>query len=122
MAKAQLAMLQQPDQRVPERHIVNIMAQLRGLGAWFAEVELLDLSTDGFRAEIETELAPGACGWLKLTGLPPANCQVVWSAGGEAGFKFTSPLHPANVEIAGSADRKRIRKGHFGPSNRNSRP
>jgi hypothetical protein len=115
MAKVQLAMLHAPDKRIAERRIVNLVAQLRGLGAWFVEVELLDLSTDGFKVEIDQALERGAYGWLKLPGLPPVNCRVAWSADGAAGFTFTTPLHPANVEIAIAAGRKPLRKSHFGP-------
>ena len=114
MPKAQLAMLLTPDKRAATRRIVNIGAQLRGIDARVMEVEMLDLTTDGFKAEVGQPLAAEASGWLRLPGLPPANCQVIWSDGDNAGFKFTSPLHPASVEAIVVLNRRPIRKGHFG--------
>ena len=54
----------------------------------------MDLSTDGFMAETELALEPGANVWLKLPGLEPQNSRVVWAEDGKTGFQFATPLHP----------------------------
>jgi len=115
MSRAQLAILPVPDGRTAVRRVVNLAAELRELGAWFAEVEVVDLSTDGFMAEVDSTLEVGVHAWLKLPGLTPLNCRVVWSEGGKAGFEFASPVHASAIDQLIASNRKPLRKGHFGP-------
>ena len=115
MTKGQIAILPVSDGRKAERRIVNLAAHLRDPGATVADVEVINLSTDGFMAQGELSLEPGATVWLKLPGLEPQNSRVVWVEDGKAGFEFTNPLHAATVELVVAAGRKPIPKGHFGP-------
>lgn len=115
MAKAQLAILPVPDGRQAERRIVNLAARLRDPGASVTDIEIQNLSTSGFMAEGEIALEPGSHAWLRLSGLEPQNCRLVWAKDGKAGFEFANPLHPAAIELLVAAGRKPIRKNHFGP-------
>ena len=118
MAHAQLAILPVIDGRSAERRIVNLAARLREPGARIIDAEVRDLSTDGFMAETELLMEPGAIVWLKLAGLEPQNCRVVWAEEGKAGFQFTTPVHPATVELVVATNRKPIARRHFGPQDR----
>ncbi len=115
MSNAQLAILPVPEGRSAERRIVNLAARLREPGARIAEAEVIDLSTDGFKAETDLVLEPGATVWLKLPGLEPQNSRVVWAEGGRTGFQFATPLHAATLELLIAAGRKPVARGHFGP-------
>ena len=115
MTKAQLAILPENDGRRALRRMVNLAAHLGEPGASVSDIELVNLSTDGFMAQGEMKVEPGTEVWLKLAGLEPQNCRAVWVEEGKAGFEFTTPLHPATVELVIAASRKPIPKGHFGP-------
>ena len=115
MTKAQLAILPVQDGRQAERRIVNLAARLRDPGATVADVDVLNLSTNGFMAQGDLGLEPGAVVWLKLPGLEPQNSRVVWVEEGKAGFEFSTPLHAATVELLVAASRTGIPKNHFGP-------
>ena len=114
MSKGQLAILPVGEGRTAERRIVNLAARLREPGATIVDAEVLNLSTDGFMAESNLKIEPGANVWLKLPGLEPQNSRCAWSEDGKAGFQFATPLHPATVEMLAEANRKPPVKGHFG--------
>lgn len=114
MAMGQLAILPARDGRGVERRIVNLAARLREAGASLEEADVLDLSPQGFMAETTLPLEPDMTVWLKLEGLAPFNCTVVWAKEGKGGFKFAIPLDAATLETAVAAGRKPLRKGHFG--------
>ena len=115
MSKGQLAILPVTEGRSAERRIVNLAARLREPGATVADVEVKDLSTDGFMAESDLQLETGATIWLKLPGLEPQNSRVVWAADGKIGCQFSTPLHPLTLEMLVKASRKPPLRGHFGP-------
>ena len=85
--------------RKAERQPVDLDAGLRQSGASGVSVELLDLSTDGFRASTHLHLAPGTHVWLKLPGLEPLDAKVAWSDRHFVGCSFVTPLHPAVLEM-----------------------
>ena len=114
MSRAQLAILPVVEGRQAERRIVNLAARLREPGATIVEAEVMNLSTDGFMAETDLRLEPGANVWLKLPGLEPQNSRCAWAEDGKAGFQFATPLHPATVEMLAEVNRKPPVKGHFG--------
>lgn len=115
MTKGQLAILPVPEGRKAERRLVNLAARLRDPGATVADVEVLNLSTNGLAVQGSVALEPGAHVWLKLPGLEPQNSRVVWVEGDRAGFEFATPLHPATIELLVQSNRKPLRRGHFGP-------
>lgn len=115
MAHAQLAILPVIDGRSAERRVVNLAARLREPGAKIIEVEVRDLSTNGFMAETDVAFDPGTIVWLKLPGLEPQNSKVIWAEEGKVGFQFTSPVHAATIELVIAMSRKPLPKRHFGP-------
>ena len=115
MSRAQLAIFPVVEGRSAERRIVNLAARLREPGATIVDAEVLDLSTDGYKAVTDLVLEVGASVWLKLPGLEPQNSRVVWAEDGKAGFQFANPLHPATLELVVETARKPLPRGHFGP-------
>lgn len=114
MTKGQLAILPVLEGRKAERRIVNLAARLRDRGATIHDVEILNLSTDGFLAHGAFALEPGASVWLKLPGMEPQNSRVAWSEDGKAGFEFATPLHPATLELAIKTNRNAVPRRRFG--------
>lgn len=114
MRKGHIAILPTPEGRTAERRIVNLAANLREPGASLAEAEVTDLSVTGFGAETDAALEVGAHVWLKLPGLEPTNSRVVWVEGRKAGFEFTTPLHPATLDLVTATERRPPVKRHFG--------
>ena len=115
MTWGQLAILPTPEGRQAERRVVNLAARLRDPGASVADIEILNLSITGFMAHGDVGLETGSHAWLKLPGLEPQNCTLVWVKDGKAGFEFANPLHPAQIELLVSTGRRPIPRGHFGP-------
>jgi hypothetical protein len=115
MTKGQLAILPIPQGRRAERRIVNLAARLRDPGASLVDVEILNLSTDGFMAR-GIQLEVGTYVWLKVAGLEPQSCRAMWCEDDKAGFEFAAPLHGATVELLIANNRKPMRKNHFGPA------
>jgi hypothetical protein len=115
VTRAQLAILPPSDGRRAERRVVNLAARLRVPGAQLADVEINNLSTDGFMARGDFSLEIGASVWLKIAGFSPEQARVAWVEGDRAGFEFVTPLHPGDLEMLIAAGRKAPPKRHFGP-------
>ena len=93
--------------RKADRRDVALGADLRQRGATSVTVEILDLSTHGFRAATHLELEPGTDLWLKLPGLESLHARVAWMRGHLLGGEFVRPLHPAVLDmIAGKTGRR----------------
>ena len=84
--------------RVP-RAGVALGAGLRQRGAHAVTIQIIDLSTDGFRAATHLELFAGSDVWLKLPGLESLHARVVWMRGHMLGCQFVRPLHPAVLDM-----------------------
>jgi hypothetical protein len=93
--------------RRAERVPVELGAGLRQRGASGVSVQIMDLSTDGFRAATHLELGTGTDVWLRLPGLEPFHSRVVWSEGHYVGCAFLRPLHPAVLNMV--IDKSRLR-------------
>lgn len=85
--------------RKAERTGVEIGAGLRQRGASGVSVQILDLSTHGFRASTHLDLQPGVDVWLKLPGLEALHAKVAWSSAHYIGCAFERPLHPAVLQM-----------------------
>jgi hypothetical protein len=85
--------------RAAERVSVEVGAGLRQRGASGVSVQVLDLSTLGFRAATHLELPVGTDVWLRLPGLEPYHATVAWSKGHFVGCSFERPLHPAVLDM-----------------------
>lgn len=88
-----------PAPRKAERAHCEIGAGLRQRGASGVSVQILDLSTHGFRASTHLSLETGADVWLKLPGLEPLHARVAWMRGYLVGCAFDRPLHPAVLQM-----------------------
>ena len=85
--------------RAAERVEVEFGAALRQRGASGVSVQIMDLSTNGFRVATHLDLASGTDVWLRLPGLEPCHARVAWSQGHYVGCQFVRPLHPAVLQM-----------------------
>lgn len=85
--------------RKEERTPVNIAADLRRRGDRAVKVQLLDLSTKGFRIDSHLVMSDGVEVWIKLPALESLRAYVAWSRGSVIGFAFEQPLHPAVLRM-----------------------
>ena len=90
--------------RKAERATVTISASLRQRGSSAVEVQLLDLSTTGFRIESVHRMTRGELVWIKIGSLAPLEAKVAWFENYVTGCQFVTPLHPAVLDriIAGA--------------------
>lgn len=88
-----------PEGRRSERFIVEFGGGLRRRGGAGVSVQVMDLSTDGFRVATHLDLCTGSDVWLRLPGLEPCHARVVWSEGQFVGCAFARALHPAVLEM-----------------------
>jgi hypothetical protein len=93
-------LLQWPEQRRAVRHSVRIGAILHHVAASPRPVVVSDLSSHGFRIEIDENARPGTIVALQMDGLVPLEAYVVWQEGIEVGCRFLAELHPALLEAA----------------------
>ena len=56
------------------------------------EVRVLDLSSNGFRAECEARVMVGSCVTLELPGIGSQRAYVTWRRGDKFGAKFSRPV------------------------------
>ena len=91
--------------RRSERVPIELGAGLRQRGASGVSVQIMDLSTDGFKAATHLELYPGTDVWLRLPGLEACHAQVMWAQGHHVGCAFVRPLHPAVLDMIVSKGR-----------------
>ena len=114
MPRAQLTIFPAGEMRRASRRIVNLAASLRDKESRVIEIEVNNLSVTGFMAS-GTNLSEGSKVWVKLTGLEPRACSVVWNEDGKTGFEFTTPLHEATLELIEAGNRKPRLINYFGP-------
>lgn len=81
--------------RWAERRKVFIEASIRGQGHVRYDIDVLDLSTSGFRLETVFTLPVGARLWLTIPGFQGLESVVKWHEGFTYGCAFAVPLHPA---------------------------
>lgn len=95
MLTGELATAAGEELRRADRAGLTVGAGLRQRGAHAVTVQVLDLSTTGFRAATHLELIEGSDVWLKMPGLESLHARVVWTRGHLLGCEFIRPLHPA---------------------------
>ena len=93
-------LLQWPEQRRSVRHMVRIGAVLHHLAASPKPVIVSDLSSHGFRVELDEKAKPGTIIALQMDGLVPIEAYVVWQKDIQVGCRFLAELHPALLEAA----------------------
>lgn len=83
------------DNRRALRQGVKLPAKLRDrTGARF-NIEVVDLSVTGFRAEVVHTLHPGTAVWITIPGLAGLEAEVAWQRQEHVGCSFLQPLHAA---------------------------
>lgn len=95
------SLLTQPahaENRTALRRAVRMRAHLRDRGTTRFEIDVLDLSTNGFRAQTSFSLWPGTIVWITLPGLAGLEATVAWREGTIYGCAFAKPLYPAVFE------------------------
>ena len=80
------------ERRDQPRSAVELDAHVREMGTTGTEARVLNISRDGFMAEISTEHEVGARVWLILPGRERASAIVRWIAAGKLGAQFAEPL------------------------------
>jgi hypothetical protein len=85
--------------RISRRVPVEFGAGLRQRGGAGVSVQIMDLSTHGFRIETHLDLYVGMDVWLRLPGLESSHAKVCWVQDYLAGCAFERPLHPAVLEM-----------------------
>ncbi|HKX92432.1 MAG TPA: PilZ domain-containing protein [Sphingomicrobium sp.] len=74
--------------RVP----VKLEAKVRELGATGIEARVINISENGFMAEVDAHFEVGSRVWLMLPGRDRANAVVKWTAGDKLGAEFAEPI------------------------------
>jgi PilZ domain len=93
-------LLQWPEQRRSVRHSVRIGALLHHFASSPRPVIVSDVSSHGFRVELDEKATPGTIVALQMEGLVPIEAYVVWQDGSKVGCRFLAELHPALLEAA----------------------
>lgn len=93
MIKARIADASDPsDRRRFSRHLVDLDATVRELGANGVDARLLNISERGFMAQSDGRFDVGSRVWLMLPGRERANALVRWTAGDKLGAEFADPI------------------------------
>lgn len=86
------------DHRRALRKAIKVRAHLRDRGQTRFEIDVVDLSLSGFRAQTSFTLWPGTIVWLTLPGMAPLESVVAWRERSTYGCAFAKPLHAAVFE------------------------
>ena len=93
------------EQRRAQRRSVDVKAKMRQAGSTPFDVELVDLSTAGFRTETGVMLSPGSRVWLTLPTFEALEATVAWRDHQHCGCCFSTPLHLAVLDHIVKRDR-----------------
>lgn len=94
--KARIAGQIEGERRKSERQDVDLDARVREMGAEGCEARILNISSEGFMAEITTaHFEVGTRIWLILPDRERASALVRWTAGDKIGAQFAEPLDPS---------------------------
>lgn len=83
------------DSRAALRKAVRLRARMRDSVAKSFDIDVVDLSPTGFRAETVFNLRPGTKVWISLPGLAGIEAEVAWQSHEHIGCAFNRPLYPA---------------------------
>lgn len=84
-------------ERRVSRSKVRLDARVRELGTTGYEVQLLDVSTHGFKAERSDPFSQGSYVWLNVPGFAGFNARIVWIDSFRLGCEFVSPIDAEDV-------------------------
>jgi hypothetical protein len=83
------------EHRAARRSRVRFGAKLRDRSPVRFDIDIIDMSTTGFRAIVNQPLTPGGTVWVTLPGLSPIQAWVAWQRDKMVGCRFDRPLYPA---------------------------
>lgn len=86
------------DARLAERKRVQMRALVREAGSSRVDIDVVDLSSSGFRFESLYGFAPGARVFLSIPSLHPLEAVIAWRRGTTYGCRLVRPLHEAVFE------------------------
>jgi hypothetical protein len=78
--------------RKAERLPLDTEARLRPNDWSSLQIQMLDLSASGFRAECEARVRPGGSVSLDVPGIGAVEAQVEWQRGDQFGARFFAPI------------------------------
>lgn len=84
--------------RRAERLPLDAETRLRPNSWSSLQINMLDLSASGFRAECEARVKPGSSVSLDVPGIGPVDAQVEWRRGDQFGARFYAPIKLANCQ------------------------
>ena len=84
--------------RAERRRVVNLAARLNERATTTLDVRAVDVSPVGCMVTPAGATRVGDTVWLKLSGLEPLRCRVIWVDSDEAGCWFERKLHRSEVE------------------------
>jgi len=67
------------------------------LGHCPVDAQLINISSHGFMAETDAQIAPGAHIFLTLPGVPGVAARVIWAKNGRIGGEFDEQVDPLIV-------------------------
>ena len=112
IVKGKLASWTSSGKRAERRRVVNLAARLNERGTTSADIRAIDVSPVGCLVTPAGAAKVGDIVWLKLPGLEPLRCRVIWVDGNDAGCWFERRLHPAEVErLVADARCKPVKRG-----------
>lgn len=80
------------ERRQYSRVRVEFDATVRELGTTGIEARILNISEQGFMAQVDSHFEVGSRVWLILSGRERANAVVKWVAGDKLGAEFAEPI------------------------------
>lgn len=83
------------EHRAARRSAVRFCAKLRDRSTFRFDIDVIDMSTTGFRAIANYSLSPGQMVWVTLPGLSPIQAWIAWRRDNVIGCRFDHPLYPA---------------------------
>lgn len=98
MIKARIAE-DHSERRQHSRVRVELDATVRELGTTGIEARIVNISEQGFMAQVDGEFEVGSRVWLILPGRERANAVVKWVAGDKLGAEFADPISLEGLKI-----------------------
>jgi hypothetical protein len=87
------------ERRKAVRHETSMKGILDCSNGSRSKVEIVDLSTSGFNAEMAQPGLTADSGFaIRMPGLESLGAELCWTASERAGFRFSHPLHPAVLD------------------------
>lgn len=91
------------EQRANVRRVVNLSGFAREADLKLLEIRVRDLSGEGCHILGDVDFEKGARLWIKVPGIAPRAATIAWTATGEAGCCFETPISAESLEDVAKA-------------------